>query len=55
MPTLIDLISQGRQVPHHYAWPRAIGNTAIWNSAVSQLAEGHWGLLDLWAEPDMIK
>jgi len=54
MPALNDLILEGRQVQHHYPWPRVVVDAAIWNLAAGQLAERHWTLLGLWAEADAV-
>lgn len=54
MPTLIDLVSEGRRVQRHRPWRRAIVDPALWNFAAGQLAEGHWTLLSLWAESDAV-
>lgn len=54
MPTLIDLSLKGRRVQNHYPWRRTIVDPKIWSFAAGQLAEGHWTLLGLWAEPDAI-
>lgn len=52
MTRLVDLKLEGRQVQQHRPWHRTIVNSAMWNAAVAQLAEGHLVLLGLWAEPD---
>src|SRR3546814_15596416 len=52
MPSLIDLILEGRRLERHQPWPRAIVDPAVWSFAAGQLAEGHWTLLGLWGEPE---
>jgi Ni,Fe-hydrogenase III large subunit len=54
MPSLIDLILEGRRVERHRPWPRATVDPAIWNFAAGQLTEGHWTLSGLWGEPDAV-
>ncbi len=54
MPTLIDLISEGRRIQGHRPWRRAIVDPTIWNHAAGQLAAGHWTLLGLWGESDAV-
>src|ERR1700682_3667345 len=51
MPSLIDLMLEGRKVQHHRPWPRAMVDTSVWKFAAGELAQGRWSLLDLWAEP----
>jgi Ni,Fe-hydrogenase III large subunit len=50
MPTLAELMQQGRAVPGSHPWPRAIIGSAVWRSIGRQLAEGHLTLLSLWAD-----
>lgn len=54
MPSLIDLILEGRRLERHQPWPRAIVDPAVWSFAAGQLAEGHWTLLGLWGEPETV-
>jgi Ni,Fe-hydrogenase III large subunit len=54
MPSLIDLMQEGRRVQQHNPWPRAAVDTPVWNFAVRELAQGHWSLLGLWGEPSTI-
>lgn len=54
MPTLIDLIGEGRRIAQHRPWPRAVVDPAIWSFAVDQLADGRWSLLDLWGEAESV-
>src|ERR1700681_3995219 len=51
MPSLIDLMLEGRKVPQHRPWPRAMVDTSVWKFAAGELAQGRWSLLDLWGEP----
>jgi Ni,Fe-hydrogenase III large subunit len=51
MPSLIDLMLEGRRARQHGPWPRAVVDTPVWNFAVSELAHGRWSLLGLWGEP----
>lgn len=47
-----ELILNGRRVPHHHPWPRAVVDRSAWRFAAGQFAEGPWTLLDLWGEAD---
>src|SRR6266851_3370492 len=51
MPSLIDLMLEGRKVPQHRPWPRATVDTSIWKFAAGEVARRRWSLLDLWGEP----
>jgi Ni,Fe-hydrogenase III large subunit len=51
MPTLIDLVQEGRKLGHHAPWPRAEIDASIWQFSAAQLAHGRWSLLGLWGEP----
>ncbi len=51
MPSLIDLMLEGRQIQHHSPWPRSVVDAAVWNFAASELAQGRCSLLGLWGEP----
>jgi Ni,Fe-hydrogenase III large subunit len=51
MPSLIDLMQEGRKVQQHGPWPRAVVDAPVWDVAASALARGHWSLLGLWGEP----
>jgi len=50
MPSLIDLMLQGRKIPQHRPWPRAVVDVSVWKFAASELAKGRWNLLALWGE-----
>ncbi len=54
MPSLIDLMLEGREVPQHRPWPRAMVDASVWKFAASELAQGRWSLLGLWGEPSMV-
>jgi Ni,Fe-hydrogenase III large subunit len=51
MPSLIDLVLEGRSIPRHHPWPRAVVDASVWSFAANELAQGRWGLLGLWGEP----
>jgi Ni,Fe-hydrogenase III large subunit len=51
MPSLTDLMLQGRDIPYHKPWPRAVVDVAAWTFTASELAKGRWNLLALWGEP----
>jgi Ni,Fe-hydrogenase III large subunit len=53
MSALIDLF-QGNRVQHHEPCPRAIVDTVVWSLACGKLVEGHWTLLGLWGETDIV-
>jgi Ni,Fe-hydrogenase III large subunit len=54
MPSLIDLMLEGREIEQHAPWPRAVVDAPVWNFAVSELAHGRWSLLGLWGEPSAV-
>ena len=54
MPSLIDLMLEGREVQHHKPWPRAVVDASVWEVAASILAQGRWRLLALWGEPSTV-
>jgi Ni,Fe-hydrogenase III large subunit len=54
MPSLIDLMLEGREVQQHRPWPRAVVDASVWNFAASELRYGRWGLLGLWGEPSTV-
>jgi Ni,Fe-hydrogenase III large subunit len=54
MPSLIDLMLEGREVPEHSPWPRAMLNASVWKFAAGELALGRWTLLGLWGEPSTV-
>ncbi len=54
MPSLIDLMLEGRGIPQHSPWPRAVVDVPVWNFAANELAQGRWSLLGLWGEPSTV-
>jgi Ni,Fe-hydrogenase III large subunit len=54
MPSLIDLMLEGRQVQQHSPWPRVVVDAPVWKFATSELAQGRWSLLGLWGEPSTV-
>jgi Ni,Fe-hydrogenase III large subunit len=54
MPSLIDLMLEGRKVERHGPWPRAVVDASGWNFATNELAQGRWSLLGLWGEPSTV-
>src|SRR5947209_4337481 len=51
MPSLIDLMLEGRKIQQHNPWPRAVVDISVWQFAASELAKGRCNLLGLWGEP----
>ena len=54
MPSLIDLMLEGREIQQHSPWPRATVDAAVWNFAANELAQKRWNLLGLWGEPSTV-
>jgi Ni,Fe-hydrogenase III large subunit len=54
MPSLIDLMLEGRKVQQHNPWPRVVVDASVWRFAASELAQGRWSLLGLWGEPTTV-
>ena len=50
MPSLTDIIAQGRRVEAHRPWPRAIVTAEAWAAAGGELAAGRATLLGLWGD-----
>jgi len=50
MPSLIDLMLEGRNIWQHNPWPLAIVDASVWSFAANELAQGRWSLLGLWGE-----
>src|SRR5712672_3076773 len=50
MPSLTDLIPEGRRIRQHSPWPRAAVGAHLWKFAANGLAQGRWNLLGLWGE-----
>ncbi|CAK0768943.1 Hydrogenase expression protein HypE [Azospirillaceae bacterium] len=51
---LADFLSYGRLVGDHRPWPRVIVITDTWMKMLDRLEAGHWTLLGLWGEPNMV-
>jgi Ni,Fe-hydrogenase III large subunit len=51
MPSLIDLMLEGRTIRQHMPWPRTVVDASVWAFAANELAQGRWSLLGLWGEP----
>ena len=54
MPSLIDLMLEGRKILQHSPWPRAVVDASVWTFAANELAQGRWSLLGLWGEPTAV-
>src|SRR4029079_11982774 len=54
MPSLIDLMLEGRKIPQPGPWPRGVVDASVWKFAASELEHGRWILLGLWAEPSTV-
>ena len=54
MPSLIDLILEGREILQHRPWPRAVVGAYLWRFAANELAQGRLSLLGLWGEPSTV-
>jgi Ni,Fe-hydrogenase III large subunit len=54
MPSLIDLMLEGRQVREHSPWRRAVVDASVWDLAARELALGRLSLLGLWGEPSTV-
>jgi Ni,Fe-hydrogenase III large subunit len=54
MPSLIDLMLEGRKIPQHRPWPRAVVDASVWSFAANELVQRRWSLLGLWGEPSMV-
>src|SRR5436189_69575 len=52
--TLAELINQGREIPHHRPWPRAVIGSEQWRGAAAQLAAQNLALLGLWGDKDTV-
>ena len=39
MPSLIDLMLEGRKIRQHNPWPRAVVDASVWQFAASELAK----------------
>ena len=54
MPSLIDLMLEGRKIRQHSPWPRVVVDAHLWKFAAGELAQERWGLLGLWGEPTTV-
>ncbi|MGY2909647.1 hydrogenase large subunit [Bradyrhizobium sp. URHC0002] len=54
MPSLIDLMLEGREIQQHSPWPRAMVDASVWKFAANELAQKRWNLLGLWGEPSTV-
>ena len=54
MPSLIDLMPEGRKIQQHHPWPRVVVDAHLWQFAASELAQGRWTLIGLWGEPSTV-
>ena len=54
MPSLIDLMLEGRKIRQHSPWPRFVVDAHHWKFAAGELAQGGWSLLGLWGEPTTV-
>lgn len=50
MPTLAEVIAEGRMVESHRPYPRAVVNNSHWRLLAGRLEEGRGTLLGLWGE-----
>ncbi len=41
MPSLIDLMQEGRRVEQSSPWPRTVVDASVWRFAADELALGH--------------
>jgi Ni,Fe-hydrogenase III large subunit len=51
VPSLTEFLLQGTPVPEHRPWPRRRVPREQWLAAIKHLADGHWTLAGLWADP----
>jgi Ni,Fe-hydrogenase III large subunit len=54
MPSLNQLILEGRRIANHRPCARAVVDPAVWTYTADRLTEGHWTLLGLWGEADTV-
>src|SRR5882672_8672211 len=54
MPSLIDLMLEGRNIRQHNPWPHAVVDASVWAFASNELSQGRWNLLGLWGEPTTV-
>ena len=54
MPSLAEIIHEGRRSETHHPWPRAIVTANTWKLASHELAAGKLILLGLWGDGDSV-
>ena len=54
MPSLIDLMLEGREIRQRGPWPRAVVGAHLWKFVANELAQGRLALLGLWGEPSTV-
>ncbi len=54
MPTLTDVIMEGRRIEEHRPWPRSVIGNEAWRFVAGRVAEGHWTLIGLWGDSEAI-
>jgi len=54
MPSLVEIIHEGRRSETHHPWPRAIVTAGTWQLASHELAAGKLILLGLWGDGDSV-
>ncbi len=50
MTNLAEMLRAGNAVESHRPWPRAVITRAAWQTATSELSQGHLDLLGLWGD-----
>ena len=50
MPTLTELISNGKRVEWHRPWPLVVVDADLWLLLAARLADGRGSLLGLWGD-----
>jgi Ni,Fe-hydrogenase III large subunit len=50
MPSLSEIVSQGRRIEAHRPWPRAVVAADGWRAAAGELVAGRAALLGLWGD-----
>src|SRR6478752_2888122 len=54
MTSLAELLHAGTLVEGHRPWPRAIATRAVWQTAASELSQGHLDLVGLWGDDNAV-
>jgi Ni,Fe-hydrogenase III large subunit len=54
MTSLAELLYAGTLVEGHRPWPRAIATRAVWQTAASELSQGHLDLVGLWGDDNAV-